>query len=143
MLKEIVSKLRELSPERMEQIMLQAMRDKQNEIVNLNKEQLMSGEDSLGGMLAPYKSDVYAEKKLKYNPLGVTDLNLTGAFQEGFFLNADQFPSYIFSTDDKTRKLAGQYGADIFGLQPVSIEVVAQDVVLPVLRQNLADAIHV
>ncbi len=143
MLREIANNLRKLTPDAVEQIALKAVRDNEKEVLNLNKNQLLEGVDSKDSFLMPYASDAYAERKLKLNPLGVTDLKLTGRFYEGFFIQANKFPIYIFSTDDKTRSLFGKYGADIFGLDEKSLADVSQNMVLPALQLTIKKAFDV
>lgn len=125
-----------------EQLVLDILKDNEREVVEKNKEQLLQGEDAKGSFLKEYASNSYANYKQKLNPLGVTDLRLTGAFYEGFFLSANKFPAYIFSKDEKTRKLAGQYGSDIFGLTKESLGGVSKDTILPRLQEKIRQLIH-
>lgn len=127
----------------MEKLVLDILQESEKEVVELNKEQLLQGEDSKGSFLKEYASGSYADYKQKLNPLGVTDLRLHGDFYEGFFLKADKFPAYIFSKDEKTRKLAGQYGTNIFGLNKENLDEVSRITVLPKLQEKIRQLIHV
>lgn len=142
MLKDLVKSLRKLSPVVMQAEILKVLKTNQRTLVRMNTEQLMEGKDAEGGLLEPYKSNSYAERKLKLNPLGVTDLKLTGKFHGGFFVNVDKFPAYVFSRDDKTRKLVGQYGSDIFGLDEENQGAVNETLVLPKVQSVVRKAIH-
>lgn len=92
-------------------------------IADLNTSQLSEGVNSLGQSLDPkYKMAEYAKMKKAMGakpPFGTPDLKLTGAFYEGFRaepLKADKGGIFITSDDSKASKLAGKYGANIFGL---------------------------
>lgn len=124
---------------------LKAIKENEKEIVALNQLQLLEGVDSFGDLLEPpYKSAAYAEKKLTLNPLGVVDLKLTGDFHAGFFVAvSDRFPFYIFSKDEKTRRLVGMYGINIFGLTDENKSDIAKLYVLPEVKGLLLTAIHV
>jgi len=91
-----------------------------NTMIDLNTAQLLSGKDSEGQFLQAYRSKAYAEMKLHLNPAGVTDLYLTGAFQQHFYVRASSFPVTIFSSDPKTKELVEKYGPNIFGLAEYS-----------------------
>ena len=143
MLKQISVNLRKLSPVVVQNNILETIRKNSKRVLDMNKEQLLQGEDSKGEMLMPYRSVAYADMKLTYNSLGVTDLKLEGSFHNGFFLNADNFPFYIFSRDEKTRKLVGKYGIDIFGLDENNLHTLAEDIVLPSVKVDIVKAIHI
>lgn len=112
-------------------------------IVQLNKDQLYEqGEDSKHGKLAAYRSLYYAD--MKANLRGgqeLTDLFLTGDFQDGFYLYFDGDNYGITSNDFKTSKLIEKYGEFIFGLTDENratvyfmIQPILQPVVMDYLR---------
>lgn len=90
------------------------------EILKTVKGQLMQGIKGDGAKLKEYQNPDYAAYKKELNPLGVTDLKVTGDFHDAFFLQTDvtfdgmQFE--IGSTDDKSEKLSKKYDSDIFEL---------------------------
>lgn len=93
----------------------------QDKIIDLNtKDQLFKGLDSKGQKLSPkYASVRYKRAKNSSNPLpgiGTPDLKLTGKFYSNFYLTANKGVFDIFSSDEKSDKLASKYGEDIFGL---------------------------
>lgn len=98
--------------------LLKVVKDNDNVIIDLNTDdQLFKfGIDSAGQKLAPYRSSEYAQLKAQLNPNRVTDLKLEGDFYKGFRVDADKFPIYVTSIDDKAAKLVAKYGEDIFGL---------------------------
>ncbi len=113
-------------------------------LIRLNHEQLMQGRTSLGKEVQPpYQSVWYAEFKLTKNPLGVVDLNLTGAFYNGWFVSADTFPIFLGSADEKTFSLVKKYGKDIFGEDKDSLEQIRKDIVKPNVQSYFRDLIHV
>lgn len=91
-----------------------------------NRDQLLRGYDRNGERLDPYKSLTYALWKYQKNPLaGLNnpDLNLTGAFYRGFFVNIKGDSFEISSTDEKTGDLKSKYGPMIFGLSNQSLSL--------------------
>ena len=96
-----------------------------DQVIELNKEQLMDGEGKDGLPFYQYKQRTdeekeYAKMKNEMNPrpgLGNADFNLTGAFQSKAYLQINGSDFTINSEDEKTeglKKLAK--GAPIFGL---------------------------
>jgi len=92
-------------------------------IVDLQKDQMLSGKDATGKSIAPsYFSDAYAEMKKKMNnriEMGTPDLRLTGDFYRGFYLDTDRL--IVTSDDPKTPSLIKKYGKHIFGLNENTI----------------------
>lgn len=127
----------------MEALALKVIDDHSKEFIKLNEEQLFEGKTAKGtNIKPPYASDSYANYKLKYNPLGVVDLFLTGAFYGSFFLYTTQFPVFVFATDEKTNKLIDKYGADIFGLTKEHIKQVSRESILPGFVKSIREAIR-
>lgn len=96
-----------------------AIKNTEQWMVELNKEQLSHGINSLGQKLMPYNSLTYALRKEEMNPLpgfGVPDLKYTGAFYGGLFAKYQGGKIVFGSTDSKTDELRGKYGVSIFGL---------------------------
>lgn len=97
------------------------------DIIKLLQDQLFHGEDGKGNPLLPYREEEYADYKRTLNPLGVTDLKLTGSFYEHMAMVTD-FSSIggmafdIISTDKKYKSLLKKYGMDIMTLGDERIE---------------------
>lgn len=128
----------------MEALALKVIDNHSKDFIRLNEEQLFEGKDSKNANIKPpYASNSYANYKLKYNPLGVVDLFLTGAFYGSFFLYTSQFPVFVFATDEKTAKLVNKYGADIFGLTKDNLKQVSRQDILPDFGKAIREAIHV
>lgn len=93
----------------------------QNEIADLQREQLMSGETKTSQKIKPkYRNPYYAKKKADRNPLagyGTPDLKNTGEFHAGIFVKLVGDEAYeITSKDSKTSDLVAKYGPEIFGM---------------------------
>jgi hypothetical protein len=94
-------------------------------IKDLNRQQLLSGENSLKAKVQPeYRSGIYADFKQGMNSKpehGTPDLFLTGDFQASFVLTPlyriDGLGAAIHARDKKTAGLVAKYGIDIFGIQ--------------------------
>lgn len=104
---------------------------KENEqaLLDLNKQQLFKGEDSRGQSLGRYKSKKYAAFKSMLNPNNVVDLFLTGLFYAKFYIKRYLFPIEISSRDSKTSMLIKRRGKFIFGLNQESKGIYSQRVV--------------
>lgn len=140
---ELAAKLRALTPTKVEALALEVIEKHAADFIKLNEEQLFEGKTAKGtDIKPPYASDSYANYKLKYNPLGVVDLFLTGSFYGSFFLYASQFPIFVFATDEKTNKLVDKYGADIFGLTKEHIKQVSRENILPDFGKAIREAIR-
>lgn len=120
-LRQLRDQLAAVTIDEQEQNILRIIQENKSYLLDLNTGQLMHGLDSNDVLLSPvYRSKLYAEFKLTLNPLGVVDLHLTGAFHEGFFIDASKFPVLFDSTDEKTSELRAKYGEAIFGLDQVN-----------------------
>lgn len=140
---ELTVKLKGLTPTRMEALALEVIDKHSAEFIKLNEAQLFEGKTDKGtDIKPPYASNSYANYKLKYNPLGVVDLFLTGSFYGSFFLYTSQFPIFIFATDEKTNKLVSKYGANIFGLTKEHLSEVSRKDILPDFGKAIREALH-
>lgn len=88
----------------------EAMQEKDEQIMDLNKQQLDRGLDATGDSLGRYKNFKY---KNRFQPV---DLLLTGEFRRKFTLAPGKKSAEIFSQDQKTKFLEKRYGKDIFGI---------------------------
>lgn len=140
---ELTAKLKALTPTKVEALALEVIGKHAAEFIKLNEAQLFEGKTDRGADIKPqYASASYANYKLKYNPLGVVDLFLTGAFYGSFFLYATQFPIFIFATDEKTNKLVDKYGANIFGLTKEHLSEISRQDILPDFGKAIREAIR-
>lgn len=89
-------------------LFLDAARETKELALDLNRLQLLSGEDSEGESLGEY-----AESNKKKS--GRRDLYNTGKFQKALYLDTKQIPIFIDSKDEKTGILKHVYGP-ILGL---------------------------
>lgn len=100
-----------------------AIEQTKEKVVELNRSQLLRGENKDGDRLGKYRNPAYARMKAAMNPLagGSVDLKLTGGFQREMFVDQRRDALVLGSTDEKTQSLLRRYpGA--FGLGPRSIE---------------------
>ena len=93
----------------------------QQDIIELNQDQLKSGELKTSQRIRPkYRNPYYARKKNSQNPLpglGTPDLHNTGEFYKGFTIRLQGDTGFdITSKDSKTPDLVSKYSPDIFGL---------------------------
>ena len=95
------------------------IKDNEEEIVNLQQDQLYSGERSDGSQITPfYSANTITIKRSKGRPINRVTLFDEGNFYRGiktkFFANTHRLD--IFSTDYKTKDLTDKYGQNIIGL---------------------------
>jgi len=97
----------------------QIVYDNRDILVKMNKDQLIEGQNTLGGKIKPsYTSTDYAVMKSKMNNLAgfsTPDLLLTGEFYRGMEAIVESGEWFITSDDEKTPFLTDKY-EDIFGL---------------------------
>jgi len=118
---------------------LEAVRENEGALIEMNHEQLENSIDRDGEPLGEYASIEYANKKGRID----VDLKLTGAFYRGFNVKADEFPIMFDSSDSKTEDLKQKYGEEIFGTTKGNTERVAQEICLPRCEQKILDALHI
>jgi len=96
-----------------------ALIDSSEDVVRLQKEQLFAGESSDDTPIfniktgSEYYSDSYARYKGKDHPI---DLKDKSNFYNGIYAKPESEGLLIYSDDQKTEKLVGDYGEEIFGL---------------------------
>lgn len=123
-IKNLLSRVQKFSPEK---AIGESIEETKDQIVNLNKDQLLSGFSAkdikigeyYGGIFG-YKNAGYAFEKYSRNPapgLGNPDLYNTGDFFSGFTISVRMRKGSIYSSDSKNNKLVQNY-PDIFGLGP-------------------------
>lgn len=95
------------------------IKDNEQEIINLQQDQLYSGERSDGSQITPfYSANTQIIKRSKGQPFNRVTLYDEGDFYRGirtkFFTNNQRLD--VFSTDSKTKELTDKYGERIIGL---------------------------
>ena len=128
-LEEWIAKLKAFSEQKVDDGLLRIVRDHKSQLIDLNTNQLMHGQNAEGGVLGTYRSEPYARFKQSLNPLagGKVDVRLSGDFQDSFFLEAEKFPVSTFATDNKTAKLTSHYEG-IFGFTQKSKDEIVEDI---------------
>lgn len=116
-------------------------------LLNLNKEQLLSGETSKSRSLFNKKSNstVYSittEKLSKGRKRAGTHYTLkdTGSFFKGFYLERKSDSLFLSSKDLKNELLIDSFD-DIFGLTPKNLNQIIQNKVKPFLINHIKNAL--
>ncbi len=89
-----------------------AVKNSEEFLIELNKQQLSESKLSTGGTITPPYQEFYADFKGFPNP----DLEVTGAFKRGMNLIVRIGRYFISSTDVKTPSLVNKYSVFIFGV---------------------------
>lgn len=92
----------------------------QDVYLDLQREQMLRGENSQGGEIGTYKILAYAEMKERMNPLagGTVDGKLTGDFHRELTLRLMSARKFlVYSQDEKNQKLTKMYD-HLFLLNP-------------------------
>lgn len=97
------------------------------DLIDVNTDQLDKSIDSKGKKFPAYANPDYAKLKGRKFP----DLKLTGDFRSDFFVDYFNDKIYIDSKDEKTEKLVGQYGEDLFGLTESNLNKLIKEQILP------------
>lgn len=128
-----------------ERIVKELLQSKNEEIVDLQKDQLLRGKTNKEENVAPrYSNPRYAARKQSMNgrpPAGVPDLKLTGRYHRGFraVINSDTID--LQNRDSKDARLSAKY-AHIKGLSPKSVaklrDIVLKDLKIIVKRRMVA-----
>ena len=117
--------------------------DVEFDLIQLNKNQLYdSGVDSIGNLLAPYRSKHYADMKFQMRGKELTDLFLSGEFQRNFHIIVEGEQYGITSSDDKTGALIEKYGSDIFGINEESKPILTMPIIKPRLLEVVNDILQ-
>jgi hypothetical protein len=138
-IQDMITHLKTFSVQKQVEDIAKIVRSHEEDIVELNQEQMLHGEDSEGGIIGKYSNPEYAAEKEALNPKagGNVDLKLAGGFQREMFLKGTSFPFNVDSTDSKRDKLIGGdgYGEKAFGLNAPSKTKLDQDV----LKEDIQD----
>lgn len=118
--------------------------DTSDDLVRLQRFQLLSGKDSEGDIIGIYRSDAYAFKKFQMNPLPgfrKMDFRLTGDFYKGIFADPREKTVVIDSSDEKTDKLL-EINPDIFGLHKENASEYSLQYLGPAVTQRIKAMIN-
>lgn len=136
---DMISNLKSLTVEKQVDDIAKIVRRNEDTIVDMNRDQMMAGEDSSGKPIGKYSNPVYEDFKKFLNPKagGKVDLFLEGGFQREMFLKGTAFPFTTDSTNYKRKKLieGDGYGENTFGINEQNKEVLRQDV----LKEEIQD----
>lgn len=127
-IRDYVDRLSKVDEVSQTQALLQIVNKHKAELIDANLLQLYSGRNATGGILGQYRSAGYAALKSRLNPLpgyGIWDLKLRGDLYAGFYVEGDQFPVTMNSSDSKADKFRD---ADIFGLDAKSKETFREEI---------------
>jgi len=108
-----------------DQLAVEAIEETREQLLDIQRDQLLHGEKKDGTKIGKYKSEKYAAKKLAQNPLagsGNVDLKLTGEYHEELFVDVREQTLVIDSaaSADKIENIIGKYG-DPLGLNETSL----------------------
>lgn len=114
----------------------QVIQDNAAQIEEVNRKQMLRGEDSLGQKITPYyKVRQYADYKFSKNSkpgYAVPDLKNKGEFHRRIDLNVfGKNKVDIFSKDEKAESLVKKYGEEIFGIQDTELPRLQSEVLNP------------
>lgn len=144
-LKDYARKLKAITEDEQRIALLAIVQTNKEVALDMNTGQLFKGRNSLGAFISPpYRSPIYAELKLHMNPAGVVDLNLTGSFYRGWYIQAQASPIKIKfnSRDVKTKELTDKYGEEIFGLDRENLKSFASEYVKPDYLKYFRKLLH-
>lgn len=120
-----------------ERIVKELLQSKNEEIVDLQKDQLLRGKTNMEENVAPrYANPRYAARKQAMNgkpPAGVPDLKLTGRYHRGFRAVINNDTIDMQNRDNKDARLSAKY-AHIKGLSNKSVGKL-RDIVRPELKR--------
>jgi hypothetical protein len=113
----VINRLEKLRSEAILRIVEQAIINEQLYIIDLNREQLAAGINSLGNRITPpYTARTVAIKSEKGQPTDKVYLLDTGSWQNGFKVEVYKNKILIVSSDEKDELLQRKYGEEIEGL---------------------------
>lgn len=105
------------------------IKDKEEDIINLQQDQLYSGERADGSKIEPYyKPFTIQRKQERGQPTNRVTLFDHGNYYRGFNIKyfGTQSKIDIFNTDSKATDLSDKYGKNIVGLNPENQRYVNQ-----------------
>lgn len=136
MIELIVKSLKSIQSD-LDSIILDAVKQNEAEIIDLNIEQLENGLNNDSSQIAPaYTTTTIQIKRLKGQPTNRVTLKNEGDFHNSIFIayGSDRFA--LGSTDIKTKKLKKKYGFKVLGLTDDSIQETIE-LIKPDLRDSI------
>lgn len=127
------------SQQGLDDMLILAIKDTDSELLDLLRLQLQHGQKG-DGMMPAYANENYAKRKQRMGskaPFGITDLKLTGAFQDKLKIILTKKGARIRSTDKKSADLGRDYGYEIFQLNQDNQTIYARDILLPALQKRI------
>ena len=116
--------------------------DTKNEVLRLNKEQLLEGKNSLGKNIEPKYAPNTLKRKLKQGRSGVVDLYDKGDYQAAMKLDIDSKTKHkIYSSNDKAKLIEAKYSRNgsLYGLNNESLVEYRGETFMPQLRQRFKE----
>lgn len=105
------------------------------DLIDINREQMMEGEDADGKEIGKLQSPEYIQLKKAMGSraafAGLADLKFTGAFQDAMYVEHRGDNISIDSRDSKKNKLTKKYGYQIFGVQQQRLDELIKDQIEP------------
>ena len=121
-IRDIVKKIRQIR-KRLDKIIIDAVKENEDIVIDLNTSQLFQGKESTGEAITPpYRPMTISIKASKGQPTNRVTLKDEGDFYRGFFVNYSNDWFALGSDDEKALKLERKYGTDIYGLTQESID---------------------
>jgi len=116
-------------PQHIQAVVTRSLNKRKKQILDLNKGQLLAGEDSMGKEFGDYKSASWVRKRKKKGlQIGHIDLKFDGNFQKNMFVDISGAGIKIGSKDDKTEQLVHHWGDDIFGLSQENLDALTEEI---------------
>lgn len=138
----LISRIEKLSIKQTVEDGLEATKE---ELIKLQRLQMLKGERSDGKKIGKYKNDRYAAKKAAQNPLagfGNIDLKLTGDTHAAIFADVRENSVVIDSADMKTLFLVERFGESIFGLKPENASEYSLNYLGPDVTKRIVKKLH-
>lgn len=126
------------------QVIEEAIEQTAPELIKQQQAQMLTAQNSDGGVIGYYASPAYKARKLAANPLagGKVDLKLTGDFQRSIFVDPRLGSVVIDSGDSKAGMLIEKYGENIFGLNDKSMANYNPEHLAPAANKIIAQKIN-
>lgn len=118
--KQIESRLKQVTPSKVESLLKEEIQKNGQQIVNLVRTRWEKGLRPDGSIIGNYRSFAYEMEKRQRNPLagGKVDLIDTGSLKDKLVVNYLGNALFnIFSEDKKAVMIAKKYGLDVYGLK--------------------------
>jgi hypothetical protein len=127
----------------MTEVVENALLDTKEELVDVQRQQMVHGERSDGKRIGKYKNKAYASMKNFMNSkpgLGFKDLRLTGSFHKMMFVDIRENGRVIFSSlDEKLPQIIEREGELIFGINKKFRVPYSHDTLGPAIIKRIND----